>query len=111
MSALTKRYLPTLKKINRLAEKQKHQMIKNCDRQLVDCFSECAKNILKRHVPLNPSQFEKLRRNKTHLRTLAKKRTSLRVKRKILQRGGFLASLLPPILSVLGGLLLNNATR
>jgi len=46
MSALTKRYLPTLKKINRLAEKQKHQMIKNCDRQLVDCFSECAKNIL-----------------------------------------------------------------
>ena len=47
MSALTKRYLPTLRKINRLAEKQKHQLMKNCDRSLVECFSECAKKCIK----------------------------------------------------------------
>jgi hypothetical protein len=37
------------------------------------------------------------------------KKTSLKKKRKILQKGGFLGALIPPILSVLGGLFAGNA--
>jgi len=49
-----------------------------------------------------------LRRKKNDLRALSKRKTSLQAKRKILQKGGFLRAILPPILSVLGSLLLQN---
>jgi len=106
-----RQYLPVLKQLNRLGERAKRQFVKNCDKELIECFSECAKNILKNNVPLNSRQFGKLKSKKKDLRALAIKRTSLRKKQKIVQSGGFLSALLPPILGVLGNLLLSHATR
>ena len=56
-------------------------------------------------------QLRKLRREKHNLRRLALKKTPLKKKRKILQKGGFLGAILAPALSVLGGLLFGNGTR
>ena len=49
------------------------RMIKQCDRQLLDCFSECARNVLKGNVPLKKRQYASLQRRKKDLRTLASK--------------------------------------
>jgi len=76
--------------------------------EFVDCVSECAKNVIKGNVPLTNRQMTNLRRKKHDLRSLSKKKTSLRKKRKILQKGGFLSALLPPVLTVLSGLLMNS---
>jgi len=76
----------------------------------IDCVSECAKNIIKGNVPLNPAQLQRLRRDRSNVRVLASKKTSLKKKRRVLQKGGFLGALLPPVLGVLGSLLLGNAT-
>ena len=100
-----KKYLPTLKRIHRMGEKAKKQLIKNCDKKLIECFCECSKNILKGNVPLKPGQLRRLRREKKNLRVLALKKTPIRRKRRILQKGGFIGAILPPVLTVLSSLL------
>jgi len=87
-----RQFLPMLKQLNRLGERAKRQFVRNCDKELIVCFSECDKNILKNHVPLNSRQFSKLKPKKKDLRALAIKRTSLRKKQKIVQSGGFLSA-------------------
>jgi len=110
-----RKYLPTLKRIHRLSEKAKKKMICDCDRKLIECFSECSANILNGNVPLKPTQLRKLRREKKNLRALALRRTSLKHKKKILQKGGFITAILPPVLTVLssllGGLLGGNGSH
>jgi hypothetical protein len=58
--------------------------------------------------------LKKLSRHKHTLRALALKKTSLTKRKKLLQKGGFLAALLPAIIpalaSLLGGLF-NHANR
>jgi hypothetical protein len=83
-----------------------HKHIKRkADGSLVDCLCECADNILRDNVPLTKLQKEKLKRNKAGLRALTKKSVSLKQKKAILQKGGFLGSLLAPIASVVAPLL------
>jgi len=110
MSERMRRYLPLLKQINRLGERAKRQLIKKCDREFLDCVSECAKNFIKGNVPLKPAQLRRLRRDRSSVRVLALKKTSLKKKRRILQKGGFLGALIPPVLSALGSLLFRNAS-
>ena len=106
MSRRVKKYLPVLKRINKLGDKAKRDFVRKCDREFPECISECAKNVLNGNVPLNDRQKTKLRRSRNDLRALSVKKTSLRKKRRILQKGGFLTALLPPILGVLANLLL-----
>jgi hypothetical protein len=87
-----------------MGDKAKRKLIKECDKHLIDCFCECSKNILKGNVPLKASQLKKLRHEKNNLRALALKKTSLKKKRKILQKGGFIGAIIPPVLAVLGSL-------
>ena len=100
-----RKYLPTLKRINRLGEGAKKKLIKNCDKKLIDCFAECSKNVLSGNIQLKPTQLRKLRREKKNMRALALEKTSLKKKRKILQKGGFICAILPPVLTVLSSLL------
>jgi len=108
MSERVKKYLPVLKRIRRLGEKARREYVRKCDKDFIHCVGECAKNVIKGNVPLTVRQMNSLRRKRCDLRALSKRKTSLRVKRKILQKGGFLTALLPPVLTVLGSLLLQN---
>ena len=89
-----------------MGDKAKRQFVRKCDKEFVNCVSECAKNVIKGNVPLTDRQKTNLRRKRNDLRALSLKKTSLRKKRKILQKGGFLTALLPPVLTILGSLLL-----
>ena len=74
------------------------------DKALVDTLCDCAQNILKGNVPLNSRQKTCLRRHRHSLRALTK-RQSVQKKKQILQKGGFLAGLLAPVLGILGSIL------
>ena len=86
-------------------------VLKGASPDLLNALSECSLNILKGHVRLTPSQKKQLRRYKQSLRSLAKKGTSAKVRKRILQKGGFLGLLLKPALSVAGSLLASSLGR
>ena len=60
-----------------------------CSREMCDAMSELADNLLKGNIPLTEAQLELLRPSAKDIETLAKKKTSLKDKRNILQKGGF----------------------
>jgi len=106
MSALVKKYLLVLKRIAKLGDKAKKDFVRKCDKEFLDCVSDCAKNVIKGNIPLSVRQKERLCRSRNDLRALSVKKTALRRKRRILQKGGFLDALLTPVLGVLSSLLL-----
>ena len=106
MSARLRQYASVLKRIRKMSDAAKRQYVRKCDKSFLDCVSECAKNIIKGNVPLTNAQKVRLRRRRNDVHALSVKKTSLRKKRKILQKGGFLTALLPPVLSLLGSMLL-----
>ena len=74
MSRQIREYMPVLKKITRMKDAHRRDFLQKCDKRIIECISECAKNVLKSNVPLKRRQFEFLRRNKKNMRELAKKR-------------------------------------
>jgi hypothetical protein len=96
-----KKFVPHLKKIKKADVSTQRKIIKSCDKVMIDCFCECATNVIKGHVPLKKGQFERLRRHKRILRKLILKRTPIKQKKKILQTGGFLGALIGPVLTFL----------
>jgi len=89
-----------------MGNKARRDYIKKCNREFMDCVSECAENVIKGYVPMTGPQKANLRRRRKDVRALAIKKTSLTKKRRILQKGGFLTALLPPVLSILSSMFL-----
>lgn len=73
-------------------------IIKGADRELIQCICECAYNVLKGNVSITPAQRAKLCKYKNGVRELVKKSTSVKRKRQLIQRGGFLSALLGPLI-------------
>ena len=71
------------------------------NKDLLQCLSECALNILKGNVKLKPSDKTRLTKYRQKLRKVADKRVSLKQKHKIVQTGGFAPALLAPLLTPL----------
>jgi len=105
MSERVRRNLPTLRSVHRMNEPARKQFIKTCHPDFLECLCECSKNLLKGNIPLNSSQFNKLRRYKKVLRTLATKKASNKTRRKLLQKGGFLPLLIGPALGLVSSLI------
>lgn len=108
MASRLKKYLAKLKLLKQASAKVRKNILKNCNKNLLCCICECAKNVLKGNVPLTKPQKSKLRRFKKKLRNLVSKKTRAAVKKKLVQSGGFLGALLTPVLSFLGSLLNRN---
>jgi hypothetical protein len=103
-----KNILSELKHLKRIGVKGRKNFFKKCSKDCVIKICECIRNVLNANVELKPSHLNKLSRHKQTLRALALKRTSLVKRKKLLQKGGFLAALLPAIIpavaSLLGGI-------
>ena len=106
MSRRVKKFLPVLRRIRKMGNKARRDYIKKCNREFMDCVRECAENVIKGYVPMTGPQKANLRRRRKDVRALAIKKTSLTKKRRILQKGGFLTALLPPVLSILSSMFL-----
>ena len=76
--------------------RRRKQIIDVAQPKDIDAVSECALNLLKNKIPLSDKDYRKFYKCKHHIRSLAKKRTSLRKNKLIIQQnGGFLSTLLP----------------
>lgn len=108
MSARIRRNLPMLQTLACVKPAVSKSIVKVASPDVINALSECCLNILKGHVHLSPAQKRQLCRYKQSLRSLAKKGTSVKRRKQILQKGGFLGALLKPVLGVIGGLLGGN---
>jgi len=105
MSQTLKKFAPYLRVLHRSSPKVRNSLTKqHCSPEFIKCICECVKNVLVGNVNLSPEHKKRLKKHKSSLRKLVLKKTSLKEKKKIVQRGGFLGALLGPIIKVLGGL-------
>lgn len=102
MSQRIKTHLPELQVLAKCNPKQRKAFLEHANKDLVLCIAECCSNCLKGNIPLTKSQKKKLSRYKKELRQIGNKNSSHQMRKNIIvQKGGFLGSLLAPILSLL----------
>lgn len=91
--------LSTFPKLNK---KQQKAFLKNLDKDQTKFICEVCMNLLNGNIPTTDCEKKKLTNYKRKIRTLAS-RNSLREKKTIIQRGGFI----PALLAAVGGTALN----
>ena len=72
--------------------------------ELVHCICDCVYNILQGNIPLEHAEKERLRRHKELLRKLANEKTSYSRRKRLIQDGGFLGTLIPILVGLVGKL-------
>ena len=96
--ARLRRHAPTL---GYLANCDKHtakSIITNAKPQLLHCISDVCYNVLKGNVPLSSKEKHKLQKYKSGMRKIADRKTTLKARKVLIQKGGFLGALLTPLL-------------
>lgn len=87
-------------------QRQRKELLKRLPNSDIKTVCECALNLLHGNIPISTLQKAKLQKYKGLLRTLAKRKTPLYKKRKILiQKGGFLQVLLPAAIGLISSLI------
>lgn len=110
MSQNVRTHAHMLKVLSECNPKLQKLIIENGGAKLIHCICEICLNILKGNVSLNKHQKQKLNRHRQTIRTLTNPKASVASKKKILVQkgGGFISSLIVPVLSTLAGLLLKK---
>ncbi len=100
-----KKNIHSLRALCCLKPKQAKAVLATSDKDLVCCLCECLYNVSLGNVPVGPKALSTLKKNKSKIRKIISKETSLKEKKKLLeQSGGFLPLVLAPIVSLIGGL-------
>ena len=77
---------------------------------MLRALREIAHNVKEGKLPLTAKQLSNLKKHKTSVRLLANKKASDKTRFKVAQKGGFIASLLAPLLAGLIGPTVNSLT-
>jgi hypothetical protein len=86
--------------------KLRKAIISNCNRELLNCISECILNVLNGNLKVSDCAKQKLKKHKSVHRKVADKRVTSSAKMRLIhQRGGFLLPLLTAVLPTLANLL------
>src|SRR6267154_1498020 len=105
MSQTLKKFSPYLRVLQKSSPNVRSKLMKkHCSPEFLKCICECAKNVLAGNVTLSAEHKRRLKHHKRSLRKLAFKKTSMKAKKRIVQSGGFLGTLLGPIVKILGDL-------
>lgn len=99
---MNKKYIPILKYLSKANPGERKNIISNASPKMINTLCECCLNILRGNVPLTPTQKKKLCKHKKTIRRLANEKMSLKNRKRVLQRGGFLPLLLAPLLAKIG---------
>ena len=112
MSLLLKHKLIELKTLKRIkCRKKRNKILKNASNDLIECIVQCAYNVLSGKVHLSAKDKNKLKPYSTVIRKLAEMRDVKPTRKLLIQRGGFLPSLIAPVLTVAATLLSNLITK
>jgi len=99
----------TLQVLNTADPKLRKAIISKCNKELVNCISECDLNVLNGNIKLSGCVTRKLQKHKATLRKISDRRVPLSKKKKlIVQRGGFLLPLLSAVLPTLASFIFRN---
>ena len=86
--------------------KERKRLLATADRDFLETCRDCCKNILEGRVNISPKTHQKLHRHKETVRKLGgSSKVSLKAGRNLLQKGGFFATLLPILSSLIGPVL------
>ena len=85
-------------------EQKCNRIIDEGGMELVHCICDCVHNILQGNIPINEEEKERLKRHRHCLRKLVNEKTSDREKKCIIQDGGFLGTLIPILVGLVGKL-------
>ena len=105
MSKRVKKHLPVLRALVSLRPQERKSFLCHSSDDFILTLCEIALNVLKGNIPLSKVQFNKLKKQKRLIKLFADKKVSLRQKRQLTQRGGFLGTLLSVAIPVISGLL------
>ena len=103
MSKRLKKFAPTLQYLAKCDHKTAKALINKQQPQFIDCVSDICHNILRGKVQLSTKEKNRLRKYKNKIRKVASNTSSRKAKKNIIQSGGFLASILLPLLGTLIG--------
>ena len=107
MAKLSKRpsrvreHIDILKYLQKISPQRQKTIIKAADRPILEALSEIALNLIKKNIHLSPSQIEKLKPFEEQIYQLSLRSHSVSKKRRILQKGGFIGTLLGSVLPIL----------
>jgi len=80
-------------------------ILENSDNDFVKALADCALNLVNGNVKVPVAQMKRIGRHRKIIREMAKKRNSIKMKKKLCeQKGGFLPALLVPVLAAVTGL-------
>ena len=86
-------------------DKQKcNRIIDEGGMELVHCICDCVHNILQGNIPVDEEEKERLKRHRHCLRKLVNEKTSYRRRKQLIQDRGFLGSLIPILVGLVGKL-------
>lgn len=107
---IAKKHVELLRALRHFSAKERVAFFRVADEKIIRCICECVFNVLYGNVSIQPKQKAHLRKYVPVLRQLVEKKRGKRnlphKRRLIIQKGGFLPSLLIPIVgSVLSQLL------
>ena len=98
----------TLQLLHRSNPALRKAIIAKANPQLIKTICDCSLNILKGNIKLSEKSRKRLAQHKTKLRKLADTKVTLKQKQCVIQKGGFLDTLLFTVLlvvtSLIGGL-------
>lgn len=92
------KHLPLLKYLAHGKAPIVKSIIKESGPEVIKVICECANNVIKENVKLPKHHLKKLRPHRRKVYKLADKKISLKNKKRILQTGGFLGTLLKAII-------------
>ncbi len=81
------------------------KFIKYADNNFIKAVSEICDNTIKGNVPLSKHHFSHLKRYYKHLKVISDKKRPSSLKKKYIQTGGFLPTLIAPIIGFLGSVI------
>ncbi len=87
------------------------KFIQQADTHLINAICECSKNILRGNIKLSEEEYKRLKRYQSHLRQLSTRKTSLKKKKELIQKGGFLPALIAPLIGLLGSVISSVIAR
>lgn len=71
---------------------------------LSSCDSHTDRSIITEATPSLSCCFSEICHNKNHLRKIANRKTTTKVKKRLIQKGGFLSALLAPLVGLVSSL-------
>ncbi len=112
MSRLILRNAKAIETIARTrSQRRRKEIAKQASKDLVNAFSEGALNVVKGKVPLSKKRYNSLKRYKKQLETLSSRRSSLKSRKAVLQRGGFLGLLASVLVPTIASLITATVSR